>query len=90
MEENNEVNVTMQEAPAEQTAAKSNFNDNLHGENLTERAKVLSPWMTVAKRFFRSKLSIIGLVVIIFFVSVLFCGTSVFALARESGYGYGL
>lgn len=21
-----------------------NFNDNLHGENLTDRAKVLSPW----------------------------------------------
>lgn len=48
-------------APAE----KENFNDNLHGENLTERAKVLSPGMTVLKRFFRSKLSIVGLVTII-------------------------
>ncbi len=38
---------------------------DLHGENLTERAKVLSPAATVAKRFFRSKLSVIGLVVII-------------------------
>lgn len=74
MEENNEVNVTMQEAPAEQTAAKSNFNDNLHGENLTERAKVLSPGMTVAKRFFRSKLSIIGLAVIIFLFLFSFIG----------------
>ena len=44
---------------------KENFNDNLHGENLTERAKVLSPGMTVLKRFFRSKLSIVGLVAII-------------------------
>lgn len=42
-----------------------NFNDDLHGENLTERAKVLSPGMTVMKRFFRSKLSVVGLVVLI-------------------------
>lgn len=42
-----------------------NFNDNLHGENLTDRVKVLSPGATVAKRFFRSKLSVIGLVTII-------------------------
>lgn len=39
--------------------------DDLHGENLTERAKVLSPGMTVLKRFFRSKLSVIGLVTLI-------------------------
>ncbi len=49
----------------EQESEKQNFNDNLHGENLTDRAKVLSPGMTVLKRFFRSKLSIIGLVTII-------------------------
>lgn len=42
-----------------------NFNDNLHGENLTDRVKALSPGATVAKRFFRSKLSVIGLVTII-------------------------
>ena len=42
-----------------------NFNDNLHGENLTDRVKALSPAATVAKRFFRSKLSVIGLVAII-------------------------
>lgn len=39
--------------------------DNLHGENLSDRVKVLSPGMTVAKRFFRSKLSVIGLAIII-------------------------
>lgn len=53
------------EEVAEEISAKENFNDNLHGENLTERAKVLSPGMTVAKRFFRSKLSMIGLVTLI-------------------------
>ena len=44
---------------------EENFNDNLHGENLTDRVKALSPAATVAKRFFRSKLSIIGLVTIV-------------------------
>ena len=39
--------------------------DNLHGENLNERVKALSPAATVAKRFFRSKLSIVGLVSIV-------------------------
>ncbi len=35
--------------------------EDLHGENLTDRVKVLSPGMVVAKRFFRSKLSLVGL-----------------------------
>lgn len=39
--------------------------DELHGENLTDRVKVLSPTMTVLKRFFRSKLSVVGLVTLI-------------------------
>ena len=39
--------------------------DSLHGENLNDRVKALSPAATVAKRFFRSKLSVIGLVAII-------------------------
>lgn len=39
--------------------------DELHGENLNDRVKILSPGMTVVKRFFRSKLSVIGLVVLI-------------------------
>lgn len=53
---------------------KENFNDNLHGENLNDRVKVLSPGMTVAKRFFRSKLSVIGLAVIIFLFLFAFIG----------------
>ncbi len=39
--------------------------DKLHGESLGDRVKALSPAATVAKRFFRSKLSMIGLVTII-------------------------
>ncbi len=48
--------------------------DALHGENLTERAKVLSPGMTVLKRFFRSKLSVIGLVTIVLLFLFAFLG----------------
>lgn len=47
---------------------------DLHGENLTDRAKVLSPWMTVLKRFFRSKLSVIGLVTIVVLFLFAFIG----------------
>ena len=48
--------------------------EELHGENLNERVKVLSPGMTVAKRFFRSKLSVVGLAVIIFLFLFSFLG----------------
>ncbi|MDE7380243.1 MAG: ABC transporter permease [Clostridia bacterium] len=48
--------------------------DKLHGENLNDRAKVLSPGMTVLKRFFRSKLSVIGLVTIILLFLFAFVG----------------
>lgn len=58
----------------EEITEKENFNDNLHGENLTDRAKVLSPGATVAKRFFRSKLSVIGLATIIFLFVFSFIG----------------
>ena len=51
------------EAAAEDTVELSQ--EELHGENLNDRVKVLSPMATVMKRFFRSKLSIVGLVVII-------------------------
>ena len=57
-----------------ENVTQGNFNDNLHGENLTERAKVLSPGMTVAKRFFRSKLSVIGLAVLIILFVFSFLG----------------
>ncbi len=58
----------------EEKIEKENFNDNLHGENLTDRVKVLSPGMTVAKRFFRSKLSVIGLAIILFLFAFSFIG----------------
>lgn len=54
--------------------AEEEKGDALHGENLTERAKVLSPLMTVVKRFFRSKLSVIGLVTIIVLFLFAFLG----------------
>ena len=56
------------------TLADEEKGDELHGENLTERAKVLSPGMTVLKRFFRSKLSVIGLVTIILLFLFAFLG----------------
>lgn len=65
MEENINENLTLEVSEENEAVARDNFNDNLHGENLTDRAKVLSPGMTVAKRFFRSKLSVIGLAVIV-------------------------
>lgn len=49
----------------EKTVAEREQSDELHGENLNDRVKVLSPGMTVLKRFFRSKLSMVGLVTLI-------------------------
>lgn len=49
-------------------------NDKLHGESLGDRVKALSPAATVAKRFFRSKLSVIGLVTIIVLFVFAFLG----------------
>lgn len=39
--------------------------DDLHGENLNDRVKVLTPGQMVMKRFFRSKLSVVGLIMLI-------------------------
>lgn len=66
---------------------KENFNDNLHGENLTERAKVLSPGMTVLKRFFRSKLSVIGLAILIFLFAFSFLGPLISKWGQSGGGG---
>ncbi len=62
----------LSEAPEEETngiletaTEETLTEEELHGENLTDRVKVLSPGMMVAKRFFRSKLSMIGLVTLI-------------------------
>lgn len=54
--------------------AKEEAYDDLHGENLNDRVKVLSPGMTVLKRFFRSKLSVIGLVILIILFVFSFLG----------------
>lgn len=48
--------------------------DELHGENLNDRVKTLSPTMTVLKRFFRSKLSVIGLAILVFLFVFSFLG----------------
>ena len=47
------------------TVAAELTEDELHGENLNERVKTLSPTMTVLKRFFRSKLSMTGLIILL-------------------------
>ncbi len=46
-------------------AVQNVMEDDLHGENLNDRVKVLSPARTIMKRFFRSKLSMVGLVILI-------------------------
>lgn len=87
MEENKEIlenALPEAEAVAPVTGDGGNFNDNLHGENLTERAKVLSPGMTVLKRFFRSKLSVVGLVALIALFAFSFLGP---VFSKWSGNG---
>ena len=75
MEENKNV---VQPEPDENlkpaVAEENTATENLNGESLGDRVKTLSPGRTVAKRFFRSKLSVIGLVVIIFLFVVSFFG----------------
>ena len=50
---------------SEELAQENVSEEELHGENLTDKAKMLSPGMTVLKRFFRSKLSMVGLITLI-------------------------
>lgn len=52
-------------ASAASDEAGTGAGSDLNGENLADRAKALSPGMTVLKRFFRSKLSVIGLVILV-------------------------
>lgn len=66
-------------------AVKAEAGDELHGENLHDKAKVLSPGRTVAKRFFRSKLSVIGLVAIIFLFLFAFLGPVFSPWAANNG-----
>ena len=60
---------------AENTAVEAQTTEeDLHGENLTDRVKVLSPGMVVAKRFFRSKLSLVGLTTLLILFIFSFLG----------------
>lgn len=83
MEEDKKSEVITEAAPESTVVADSADNtniaaaesgDDLHGENLNDKVKVLSPGMTVLKRFFRSKLSVIGLVTIILLFVFAFLG----------------
>ena len=65
MNEIKENSVTEEEVAAPAVENAEVAEDELHGKNLSDNVKVLSPGMTVLKRFFRSKLSVIGLVTII-------------------------
>lgn len=47
---------------------------DLHGESLADQVKTLSPTMTVVKRFFRSKLSVLGLGILVFLALFSFVG----------------
>lgn len=84
--------VTSAEPPAETaevvpagSVAAQEAGDDLHGVNLNDKAKVLSPAKTVAKRFFRSKLSVIGLVTIILLFLFSFLGPLFSPWAAEGG-----
>ncbi len=63
----------VEDAAIEETTEETKYNE-LHGEVLGERVKVLSPGRTVAKRFFRSKLSVVGLVIIVALFLISFFG----------------
>ncbi len=71
----NEATVTKEETVqnGEGTALVTK-EDDLHGENLSDRVKTLSPGRTVLKRFFRSKLSVVGLVILLILFLVSFFG----------------
>ncbi len=71
MENKNNLNEEVNQELNSQNQAE---NKDFHGENLNDRVKVLSPGKTVAKRFFRSKLSVIGLSILIFLFLFSFVG----------------
>lgn len=76
MEENkNTAPETEEEVKIETAEVQAeNETENLNGESLGDRVKTLSPGRTVLKRFFRSKLSIVGLVIIIALFAISFLG----------------
>ena len=55
----------MEELKKENTLPETESTESLRGENLGDRVRVLSPGAMVAKRFFRSKLSVVGLVMLV-------------------------
>ena len=73
MEEEMKPPVETAEAVNAEAGEETKYND-LHGEVLGDRVKVLSPGRTVAKRFFRSKLSVVGLVIIVALFLISFFG----------------
>ncbi len=71
----NDVLVKLKIKKAEEVVAvEEGAEADLHGENLNDRVKVLSPMKTVMKRFFRSKLSVVGLSILIFLFVFSFLG----------------
>ncbi len=60
---------------------------NINNENMTlddeSRVKVLSPGMMVAKRFFRNRLAIVGLVIIIFMFLFSFLGGAIIPYSQS-------
>ncbi len=58
----------------ETTTQETEKTEDLRGENLNDRVRVLSPGMMVAKRFFRSKLSVVGLITLFILFAVSFFG----------------
>jgi len=65
--------------------------DELEEESLSDSVKVLSPGRLVLRRFFRSRLSIVGLSILIFLFAFCYIGplfveytdTTTFAIPRE-------
>ena len=55
-------------------AEGAEINETKEEENLADRVKIMSPGMLVLKRFFRSKLSIVGIVMLVFLFAFSFLG----------------
>ena len=81
MEENK--NLLSEELPEEQSVdmadvasetAVATETEDVHGENLSDRVRMLSPGQLVAKRFFRSKLSVICLITLVLLFVFSFVG----------------
>ncbi len=71
MDENKDIELIEETETVPATEQKV---DETGTQNLSERVKILSPGKTVAKRFFRSKLSVIGLSILIFLFLFSFLG----------------